>query len=366
MKFNTTIDGTRNVRRFLTSGFGLLILLGLGLRAGRQLLEMIVWGAQRAGIQLLELSVLGPLRATKRLLRRLQLLAREALWAGWRVLVLAVQGAQWTGRQLLELVVLGPLRLCRRLLGQLARWVGEALTAGKHLLEFLVRGTRRTGRWLLELFVLWPLRVCMLFLERVGLLVQGVARAGGRLLELLVQVVVRATRRMLKLLELLVLRPLRASKRLMGRLIQGARALLTASRTEVEATVVISSEGGPRVAHYIVTEATVLITTGQDEGRSFKVGDQPLTIGSGDTCDILLPGAESVAEEHLRIWRRDGRLMLHHLAPSEETIVAGKPVVWASLGDEEEAWIGPFLLRFSTASQQQDQDPRWKYQRVQR
>ena len=92
-------------------------------------------------------------------------------------------------------------------------------------------------------------------------------------------------------------------------------------------------------------EAAVLITSELYEGRQYRVSEKPATIGTGENCDIRLPAAAGVAEEHARLWWRDGRLMLHHIAPDLVTHVGSREILWTSLEDGDEATIGPYTLR---------------------
>ena len=95
------------------------------------------------------------------------------------------------------------------------------------------------------------------------------------------------------------------------------------------------------------SQATVLVTSQQAKDRRYEVVDKPVTIGSGAHCDIRLPAAPGVFPEHARLWWRDGRLMLHHLAPSQVTIVSGRHIIWTALQDGDEAAIGPYLLHIA-------------------
>ena len=95
------------------------------------------------------------------------------------------------------------------------------------------------------------------------------------------------------------------------------------------------------------SQATVLVTSALDEDRSYRVVGEPATIGSGARCDIRLPAAPGVFTVHARMWWRDGRLMLHHLAPGQVTIVSRKHIIWTTLEDGDEAAIGPYLLRIA-------------------
>ena len=95
------------------------------------------------------------------------------------------------------------------------------------------------------------------------------------------------------------------------------------------------------------SQATVLVTSVLEEDRRYQVVEEPATIGSGARCEIRLPAAPGVFPEHARLWWRDGRLMLHHLAPGQVTIVSGRHIIWTTLEDGDEAAIGPYLLRIA-------------------
>lgn len=82
-----------------------------------------------------------------------------------------------------------------------------------------------------------------------------------------------------------------------------------------------------------------------DENQPFEVSGTPVTVGTNSGCAIRLPPAPSVAPEHARIWFRDGRVMVHHIAPGYLTRVGDKQVIWASLGAGDEVAIGPHVLR---------------------
>jgi hypothetical protein len=94
-----------------------------------------------------------------------------------------------------------------------------------------------------------------------------------------------------------------------------------------------------------LSNATMVITSGPDEGRSFDIGEQPVTIGSGPACAIRLSDVPGVAKEHARVWWRDGRLMLHHIAQGQATSLAGRAVSWAVLDQGDDVSMGPYVLR---------------------
>ena len=76
------------------------------------------------------------------------------------------------------------------------------------------------------------------------------------------------------------------------------------------------------------------------------LGPEPVTIGSGARCHVRLPAAADVAAEHARLWIRDGRPLLHHIARGHHTWIGDRTVDWASLRDGDEVRIGPVSLRY--------------------
>ncbi|MEZ4503849.1 MAG: VWA domain-containing protein [Dehalococcoidia bacterium] len=88
------------------------------------------------------------------------------------------------------------------------------------------------------------------------------------------------------------------------------------------------------------------VVAGPDEVPSMPLRDEPITIGSAPTCALRLSPAPGVAAEHARIWSRDGRPMLHHIAGDHETLINGARAEWASLQERDEVQIGPYVLRY--------------------
>ena len=110
-----------------------------------------------------------------------------------------------------------------------------------------------------------PMRACRLALEKGQRLAQAVGRAG------------------MNLLDLSVLRPAKAAKRHMAKWMRVVDGWFANNDKEVEPTFDIRSIGGPQAPQQTVENATVLITSGQFQGPSFQVGEQPLIIGSAPT-----------------------------------------------------------------------------------
>jgi uncharacterized protein YegL len=92
------------------------------------------------------------------------------------------------------------------------------------------------------------------------------------------------------------------------------------------------------------------VTSGPAAGAHFELAEAPATIGSGDGCVVRLPAADGIAAEHARLWWRDGKPMLHHIADGYETRVNGRTIDWASLDVGYEVEIGSVVLSFEAPS----------------
>jgi VWFA-related protein len=92
------------------------------------------------------------------------------------------------------------------------------------------------------------------------------------------------------------------------------------------------------------------ITSGAGAGAHFELAEAPATIGSAENCAVRIAAGEGVAAEHARLWWRDGKPMLHHIAEGYETRVNGRTIDWASLDVGYEIEIGPVKLQFDAPS----------------
>jgi hypothetical protein len=83
-------------------------------------------------------------------------------------------------------------------------------------------------------------------------------------------------------------------------------------------------------------------------GRDLDISEEqgPFTAGSSEDCLLRLPQGGDIAPVHARFWWRDGRLMLHHVAPGFETRVNGDPVEWVSLASGDHVDIGECTINF--------------------
>jgi Mg-chelatase subunit ChlD len=99
-----------------------------------------------------------------------------------------------------------------------------------------------------------------------------------------------------------------------------------------------------------VAPAWLTVISGPHAGSSVVVGTTPLTVGSDPDCGLSLSAHPAVGAHHLRIWRREGRTMLHHLDPRTVTTVNARNVDWAAVAEGDEIMVGPNLLRYDASS----------------
>jgi hypothetical protein len=88
-----------------------------------------------------------------------------------------------------------------------------------------------------------------------------------------------------------------------------------------------------------------------DRPARFPLGEDPITVGFTDDCTICLPQPGGQGGARVRLWRREGRYMLHNLSRLGRVTVGGKPVVWAVLEDGDEILLGSYLVVFHDSSE---------------
>lgn len=84
--------------------------------------------------------------------------------------------------------------------------------------------------------------------------------------------------------------------------------------------------------------------SGPNQDETLEIGDEPLVLGSDESCQIQVAQAPGVAAVHARLWVREGNLVLHHLAPGYESLVNGRSVTWVTLELNDKVEIGPYTL----------------------
>lgn len=85
-------------------------------------------------------------------------------------------------------------------------------------------------------------------------------------------------------------------------------------------------------------------------GDRYDIGDDPVTVGFTGDCTICLPDGTNRRFDRFRVWRREGRYMLHNLSRFGGATVGGKPAPWAVLEDGDEIQLGEWRLVFRTVN----------------
>lgn len=135
-------------------------------------------------------------------------------------------------------------------------------------------------------------------------------------------------------------------------LVGGAGAVLFVRRRRAEPVAPLQSDASalslPSV-NGTRPEARALLLV---NGRTYEVTDEtgPFAAGSSGECLLQLPAGPGVQALHARLWWRDGRLMVHSLAPGGQTLVNGNPVEWVSLSDGDQLTIGPHVIDYRSPS----------------
>ncbi len=95
------------------------------------------------------------------------------------------------------------------------------------------------------------------------------------------------------------------------------------------------------------SRARLVITRVSGESDRVALGDKPITIGSDDTCDVILEADGGlVAAAHAQIWFTGDNFVIRSLNPRYATRIGGSKVNWAMLDDGDEIEIGRCRIRF--------------------
>jgi curved DNA-binding protein CbpA len=89
------------------------------------------------------------------------------------------------------------------------------------------------------------------------------------------------------------------------------------------------------------------IVEGPGFGRTFDIDAVPLTLGTDPSCDITLPG---LASQQARLLHRNGQFVLFSLTDEPKTTIHGNSVAWGVLEHGDSFQIGPYVLRFDSAT----------------
>jgi len=128
-------------------------------------------------------------------------------------------------------------------------------------------------------------------------------------------------------------------------LLRRRRRLGLAGGPGTDSTVSLRNTGDSPIAATAL--GSLRLVDGPNAGIRVSLASGPVDIGSDPSCGLQLDTADrSVAATHARAWLQSGRLMVHHLARGHQTIVAGKPIDWATLEPGDTFQVGSHLISF--------------------
>lgn len=132
-------------------------------------------------------------------------------------------------------------------------------------------------------------------------------------------------------------------------LLRRRRRLGLAGGPGTDSTVSLRKPGDSPIAAAAL--GSLRLVDGPNAGIRVSLASGPVDIGSDPSCGLQLDTAErAVAATHARVWLQSGRLMVHHLARGHQTIVAGKPIDWATLEPGDTFQVGSHLISFDLDS----------------
>jgi Mg-chelatase subunit ChlD len=103
----------------------------------------------------------------------------------------------------------------------------------------------------------------------------------------------------------------------------------------------------PTIETTVHAKSTAYLQMSSVDGpQTYPLGDWPITVGFTSDCSLRLLEVATPSSERVRIWRREGRYMLHNLSRMGAVLVSGKPVTWAILEDGDEVQVGQVRLLF--------------------
>lgn len=133
----------------------------------------------------------------------------------------------------------------------------------------------------------------------------------------------------------------------------------TGGGTEIELDDQIwPDEPAPLAAAPVEAMGHLYITGGNMSGDAFPVGGSPVSVGSGGHCQIRLTyevgNEEQVPIEYMRVWVRDGELMVHEIR--RMTAMGAEGGRWAKLESGDTLPLGPYTVRFELGEKAEAED----------
>jgi hypothetical protein len=114
-----------------------------------------------------------------------------------------------------------------------------------------------------------------------------------------------------------------------------------------------------RVLGRVVVMDEAAIRQGRLDGiMEFEIRASPLTLGSGDHCDIRVDSDEGrIAAEEARLWVQKGRLVYHKLTTLSAMATEGVTSGWVILESGEDLTLGPYRIVFQVREEEPAPEP---------
>ena len=114
-----------------------------------------------------------------------------------------------------------------------------------------------------------------------------------------------------------------------------------------------------RVLGRVVVMNEAAIRSGHlDAIMEFEIRASPLTLGSGDHCDIKVdPDEGRIAAEEARVWVQKGRLVYHKLTTLSAMATEGVTSGWVILESGEDMTLGPYRVIFQAQVEEPSAEP---------
>ena len=119
---------------------------------------------------------------------------------------------------------------------------------------------------------------------------------------------------------------------------------------ENDQTRVVSPQGQPSSRPPPAVLVVVHALDPSEQGRSYPLGDEDVTIGRDRTNTIVVP-SESASRRHARIFVSGGAHVLVDLESTNGTLLNGKPVAEHTLRNGDVIRVGSTVLRYALSEQ---------------
>lgn len=105
-----------------------------------------------------------------------------------------------------------------------------------------------------------------------------------------------------------------------------------------EGTILLRPDQKPSFAWLVVVKGTRV-------GRMFQLNERGMRIGRDGRCEIMIEDP-AVSSEHAKVYKEDGKFVVHDLASANKTFVNGKHIYHQVLEENDKVMVGNTVLIF--------------------